>query len=170
MSLLDVLTDEPPTAAQGSPQAHDSLTLPQIERYIALARESFGSVPVVAIDYLGYLRDATSGSQYDKVSRIAREVKALAKRTGSRIVLACQTSPAGEAGAVPVQLHHLRDSGAIEESADIIIGLWGDVDDPARRHCAILKNRHGRQDVRFDLHNSNLSFTEIPVVEPRARF
>jgi len=148
----------------------DSLTLLQIEQYLTLAREGFGAVPVVAIDYLGYLRDAASGSQYEKVSRIAREVKALAKRSESRIILGCQTSRAGEAGAVPVQLHHLRDSGAIEESADIIVGLWSDSDDPARRHCSILKNRHGRQDIRFDLANSNLNFTEIPVMEGREKF
>jgi replicative DNA helicase len=67
-------------------------------------------------------------------------------------------------------LHHLRDSGAIEDSADIIVGLWSDADDPARRHCAILKNRHGRQDVRFDLNNSNLNFTEIPITESKAKF
>jgi replicative DNA helicase len=145
----------------------DSLTLTQIERYLTLAREGFGAIPVVAIDYLGYVRDTVSGSQYEKVSRIAREIKALAKRAEARLIMACQTSRAGEAGNIPVQLHHLRDSGAIEESADVIVGLWGDTDDPARRHCAILKNRHGWQDVRFDLSNSNLNFSEVPITESK---
>jgi replicative DNA helicase len=147
----------------------DSLTLQQVEQYLTISKEIFSEVPVVAIDYLGYLRDTANGSQYEKVSRVARDIKSFAKRTETRVILACQTSRAGEDGNMPVQLHHLRDSGAIEESADMILGIWGDTLDVNRRHCSLLKNRHGMQNVKFDLDSVNLDFKEIPVVESEVK-
>ena len=136
----------------------DSLTLEQVELYLSLARER-AEVDVMVIDYLGYLNDAAPGSNYDKVSRLARGVKALAKRAQVRIILLCQTSREGKDGTEPVMLHHLRDSGATEESSDYVLGLWH-ASEENRLHCEILKARHGRRGARFDFINQGLHLIE----------
>lgn len=136
----------------------DSLTIEQIERYYHIASEKI-KVQCVLIDYLGYMNDCQSGTNYEKVSRIAKGIKALAKRLNTRIILLCQTSRAGEDGTVPVQLHHLRDSGAIEESADYIMGIWH-AQDETRLHCELLKCRHGHKGEKWDYVNSGLNFIE----------
>jgi replicative DNA helicase len=137
----------------------DSLSLEKIEEYLILSRDKFGNVPVVCIDYLGYIIDRSGGSNYDKVSRIARGVKSLAKRQQVRIILLCQTSRAGQDGAEPVQLHHLRDSGAVEESADYIMGLWHS-SEANRLHAEILKARHAQRGQRLDFINQGLHLIE----------
>jgi replicative DNA helicase len=137
----------------------DSLSLEKIEEYLVLARDKFGNVPVVCIDYLGYINDSGGGSNYDKVSRIARGIKSLAKRQQVRAILLCQTSRAGQAGSEPVQLHHLRDSGAIEESADYIMGLWHS-SEQNRLHGEILKARHAQRGQRLDFINQGLFLVE----------
>jgi replicative DNA helicase len=148
----------------------DSQTVGQIEEHLLNARDKFGTVALVVLDYLGYLSDPGAGSTYERVSRIARAVKGLAKRQSIRVLLLCQTSREGGDGCEPVRLHHLRDSGAIEESADYVLGLWRDAEDPTRLHAEILKNRHGRQGGRLDFVNNGLHLVEADPTETRPRF
>jgi replicative DNA helicase len=137
----------------------DSLTLEQIELYLTIARES-RPIDLLTVDYLGYVRDCErSGSTYEHVSRVSKAAKALAKRQQVRIMLLCQTSREGRDGTEPVALHHLRDSGAIEESADYVLGLWHSTEEN-RIHCEILKNRTGARGTRFDLINQGLALSE----------
>ena len=143
----------------------DSLPVEKIEEHLILAREKVqgrGEIPVIVIDYMGYIRDTQNGNTYEKVSRVAREVKALAKRQQVRIVLLCQTSREGKDGTEPVQLWHLRDSGSIEESADYILGIWHSKSEESRLHCEILKARHSPRGGRFDFVNQGLYLKEEP--------
>ena len=136
------------------------LSIESIAEYILKARKKYGTVNTIAIDYLGYLSDETPGSSYEKVSRIAKGAKELAKETSVRVILLCQTSRAGEDGTKPVLLHHLRDSGAVEESADYILGMWNSASEPTRIHCEMLKNRWGQRGDKLDILNQNLSFVQ----------
>jgi replicative DNA helicase len=139
----------------------DSQTIEQVEEHLINARQKSGvDIPIVCVDYIGYLKDTQSGSNYEQVSRIAKAIKALAKRQNIRIILLCQTSREGEDGTIPVKLHHLRDSGAIEESADWILGLWHSSDEKGRIHCEMLKVRHGERGSKFDFVNSGLNLIE----------
>lgn len=56
----------------------------------------------------------------------------------------------GTDGTTPVSIHHFKDSGAIEESADIAIGVWKSPEQQDRLHCQILKNREGENGIRTD--------------------
>ena len=141
----------------------DSLPVEKIEEHLIIAREKVlerGEMSVVVIDYMGYIRDIKNGSTYERVSRIAREIKALAKRQQVRIVLLCQTSREGKDGTEPVQLWHLRDSGAIEESADYVLGIWHSKSEETRLHCEVLKARHSPRGARFDFINQGLHLVE----------
>lgn len=146
----------------------DGLTIEEIEQIIKTARRKTHNLNVVCIDYLGYLKSDINGSNYDKVSANARAIKGLAKRLGIKIILLVQTSRDGEDGTVPVKLHHLRDSGAIEESADIVVGLWGDKDQANRLHGEILKNRDGEKGGKFDCLRYNTYLEECDYTEQKS--
>lgn len=140
----------------------DGLIIEQVEKYIVIAREMRPSLSVIGIDYLGYLKDTRSGSTYEQVSRIAKEVKGLSKRQNIRIVVACQTSREGEDGTVPVRLNHMRDSGAIEESADYVLGMWKDATNDKKLHCKILKCRNAEDGLEFDFNKQGLFYMDVP--------
>jgi len=146
----------------------DGLTIDEIEQIIKTARRKTHNLNVVCIDYLGYLKSCINGSNYEKVSANARAIKGLAKRLGIKIILLVQTSRDGEDGTVPVKLHHLRDSGAIEESADIVVGLWGDKDQANRLHGELLKNRDGEKGGKFDCLRYNTYLEECDYTEQKS--
>jgi replicative DNA helicase len=146
----------------------DSLTIKQIEQYLLLARDKH-QIDLLVIDYIGYIKDPEKGTNYEKISRIAKDIKGLAKRQNIRIILLCQTSRAGGDGTEEVKLHHLRDSGAIEESADIILGLWH-AKEKDRLHSELLKCRHGERGKRIDFYNKGLNLVETKYQRDKKEF
>lgn len=109
-------------------------------------------VSVIFIDYLGYLH-GDGNSIYEQVSYLAREQKEVAKRLNCRIVSLHQTTKAGKPG-VAIDDSHARDSSAVRDSADVLIGAWrpeleeGLVDAKKKElegvwRSKILKNRYG---------------------------
>lgn len=85
---------------------------------------------VVIVDYLQLLTDETSSKQNFKnreqeVSKISRELKLLAMRLGITIIAVCQLSRAleGRADKRPI-LSDLRESGALEQNAGIVVFLY----------------------------------------------
>jgi len=144
----------------------DAMNIQEIELVIKKAIRQNGEIPIVLIDYLGYIRGKQNQKDYEKVSEIAREIKGLAKRLDIRIMLLAQTNrEGGEDGKSEIKLHHLRGSGVIEESADIIVGVWENSEDFTRLHGKILKNRNGEKDIRFDMKKAGLYFKEIEKIE-----
>lgn len=136
----------------------DSQSLDQIEKFIHTANKNY-YIPVIVIDYMGYI--SGKGSIYEKTSAIAKEVKGLAKRFNVRIILICQASRESGDGYLPVKLNHMRDSGAIEESADHILGMWHGVGEKNNRiHCEVLKVRNGKRHARFDFINNGFYLEE----------
>ena len=89
------------------------------------------------------------------VSRIARGTKDVAKTLNLPVVLVSQTSRKGGEGETEVSMDMGRGSGAIEEGADFVLGLWTveDEKDPSRYDliCRILKNRKGEKCSRWKL-------------------
>jgi replicative DNA helicase len=140
-----------------------SITMKTIEQAIQLARRKFGSVDIVAVDYLGYIKAVEGKTQTEKISALAKETKEIAKRLDIRFVMLSQTNrDGGEDGTKEISLHHFKDSGSIEESADIAIGIWQSKKDKNRIHGKILKNREGEKDVRFDLIRYTTHLKEAP--------
>jgi replicative DNA helicase len=121
------------------------------------------SVPlrVVLVDYAGLV--STQGKDaYERASRLALGLKALAKSERIAIVAAMQLSRAGGDGSEPVSRSMLRDSGVLEESVDALLGIWRPGKaaglDPAETanlenvlRCSVLKNRRGRDGATVDL-------------------
>ena len=143
------------------------ITLAEIERrvlgYVAL--QQIKPVHLVVIDYLGYLGGGSKNAGLvERTSELARGVKQLAKNLGAIVLLIAQTSRKAGDGSEEVTVTDARDSGAIEDSADFLIGCWRpelkagiSTDDFADVHgqlwFRILKARRGLQDrfcVRFE--------------------
>lgn len=111
---------------------------------------------LVVIDYLQLMQSSGSGRSYSGESRtqvvsdMSRMLKVMAKELNVPVVCLSQLSRANESrqDKRPL-LSDLRESGAIEQDADIVIGLYRDgyynreCENPNAAEAIILKNRHG---------------------------
>ena len=135
------------------------LTIGQIEAYaMKLKERNNGKLGPVMIDYLGLIGDAQG---YDGISMVAREIKNMAKRLNTRVILLAQLSRKAGDGTIPVRLDHLRDSGSIEESTDVILGIWRSSGDQTRLHTEYIKNRDGILGVKSDLIQHGLNYENV---------
>ncbi|HUQ41592.1 MAG TPA: replicative DNA helicase [Candidatus Limnocylindrales bacterium] len=104
---------------------------------------------VIIIDYIQLMR--TGGDEENRVQEIAaitRNLKSLARELNVVIIGLSQLSrAAGDSGLEP-KLSTLRESGGIEQDADIVLMLWRDKDEtvpgaPRLIHGSVAKNRNG---------------------------
>jgi len=124
------------------------VSLADIPAYVRLIEaEKNIKVGVVGIDYLGLL-EGPGHNAYEVMTKLAKGMKSTAKLLGVPVLVVCQTSRKGGTGQQEISMSMARDSGAVEESADFILGLWqNDLSDAIVEHleliCKILKNRKG---------------------------
>jgi len=79
-------------------------------------------VKIIFVDYLGLIGHGDkSMKRYDQVSEISRSLKSLARELNIPIVVLCQLTRDAQ-WEVPT-LAHLRDSGSIEQDADLVLIL-----------------------------------------------
>ena len=107
---------------------------------------------MVVIDYLGLMQsDKHSDNRVQEVSEISRNLKILAKDLGIPIICCAQLNRGSESrNDKRPMLSDLRDSGAIEQDADIVMFLYRDEyyereakDGQTEAEVIIAKNRHG---------------------------
>lgn len=114
------------------------------------------NLDLVAIDYLQLMQSAGSGhawsneSRTQAVSDISRMLKIMAKELNVPVICLSQLSRANESRQDKrPMLSDLRESGAIEQDADVVIGLYRDgyynkeSENPNLAEAIILKNRKG---------------------------
>jgi len=111
---------------------------------------------LVVIDYLQLMQSAggslryASESRTQAVSDMSRMLKIMAKELNVPVLCLSQLSRANESRQEKrPMLSDLRESGAIEQDADIVIGLYRDgyynkeTETPNQAEAIVLKNRHG---------------------------
>lgn len=110
---------------------------------------------LVVIDYLQLMQSAggrgyANENRQQAVSDMSRMLKIMAKELNIPVICLSQLSRANESRADKrPMLSDLRESGAIEQDADIVIGLYRDgyydmeCENPNAAEAIILKNRHG---------------------------
>jgi len=83
-------------------------------------------VKLIVIDYLQLITTKSrSGNREQEISEISRKVKLLAKELNIPIIAISQLSRQVEQSDPKVPfLHHLRESGSIEQDADMVLMLW----------------------------------------------
>lgn len=114
-----------------------------------------GKCGVVFVDYLGLLRFEGTQPLYQQISQATKTFKRLAKDCHCPVVLLCQMNRNNVKEKRPPQLQDLRDSGSIEQDADIVLMLerkeGRDLD------LWLRKNRHGYGgDVCLELTHDNM--------------
>ena len=114
------------------------------------------NLDLILIDYLQLMQSAGSGHSWSNESRtqavsdISRMMKIMAKELNIPLMCLSQLSRANEArqDKRPL-LSDLRESGAIEQDADVVIGLYRDgyynkeSENPNLAEAIVLKNRKG---------------------------
>lgn len=118
-------------------------------------------IQLVIIDYLQLMHGPTDkgGNREQEISKISRELKALAKELDIPIIALSQLSRAVESRNTKIpMLSDLRESGAIEQDADMVMFIYrpeyhgiekdemGETFD-GETHINIAKHRNGRLDM-----------------------
>lgn len=93
---------------------------------------------VIFVDYIGLVK-APGKSLYEQVTRISNDLHVMAQQSKIAVVALSQLSRL-ESGKEPV-LSDLRESGAIEQDADVVIMLH--TKDETTRKVSVLKNKEG---------------------------
>ena len=103
---------------------------------------------LVVVDYL-QLMQVKAESREQQIATLSRDLKQLARRVGVPVLVLSQLNRAIEARSCKrPQLSDLRESGAIEQDADIVLLLWreayyDDEADPSVAELVIAKQRNG---------------------------
>jgi replicative DNA helicase len=108
------------------------------------------ALSLIVIDHLGLIDLPGKGSPVSETGQVTKQLKALAKELGIPVILLVQLNRGVEqrADKKPV-LSDLRESGRIEEDADLVLMLYRDdyynANSPAKGYAELLirKNRDG---------------------------
>ncbi len=132
----------------------DSATLTPAQISFRARQTSVKSKNPIGLVVIDYLQIVSAGRKYDsrerEISSISREMKQLAKALNVPVVLLSQLNRELEkrADKRPI-LADLRESGAIEQDADLVIGLYQPFpytnkdEDRGKAEAIILKQRNG---------------------------
>ncbi|QFS52879.1 replicative DNA helicase [Nostoc sphaeroides] len=122
----------------------------QIRSKLRKAIAQHGQVKLVVIDYLQLMVDSSSNRLTQMIGHVTRELKLLARECNVPIMLLSQLNRGVEdRNDKRPMLSDLRDSGRIEEDADIVLAVYRDEyynsESPDRgiAEVSILKNRQG---------------------------
>lgn len=103
------------------------------------------TVSGVVVDYLQLMSSSSKSERYAQVTEFSRQMKIIAKDFNVPVVVLSQLNRASEARADGVpKISDLRESGAIEQDADVVMLLRREGDEPEERLIIdVAKNRHG---------------------------
>ncbi len=110
------------------------------------------ALALVIVDYLQLMSgDSRAENRQQEVSNISRAMKQLARELDVPVIAVSQLnrSPEARADREP-QLADLRESGAIEQDADMVVFIYEDPSDPSSKGVVklkIAKNRNGPTDT-----------------------
>ena len=115
------------------------ITTNHIQALTAKNRKS-GKCDMVIIDYLGLITPSNSKQvREQQIAEMSRQLKVMALAENIPVIVLSQLNR--EAVNDQPQLHHLRESGAIEQDADVVIFPWRKDD---VYNLIVAKNRRGK--------------------------
>lgn len=144
-------------------------TLPQITSLARRWKARHG-VSLLVIDYLQLVRgDPKHRSRYESVTEISNGLKRLARDLDVVVLCLSQLNRVAADDEQP-RLHHLRDSGSIEQDADAV-GLLHVTDyDGCRRNVSLLleKQRNGPLgEAKLTMHGPTMRFEAVSPIDHR---
>ena len=136
-----------------------------------------GRYQVIIVDYMQLLK-APGASRYDRVTEISMGLHALARKHNVLVIALAQLSrpdkPSKDAKPVPPSMSSFRESGQIEQDADLALLLYLDNpnDSKSQRILKIAKNRKAQRGPKLtlDFHGEIQRFSEAyPAYEYKPR-
>lgn len=118
---------------------------------------------LACIDYLGLIETDKKLTAYQSAGLITKRMKQLAKQCRIPILLLCQLNRRTEAEDRSPELYDLRDSGSIEQDADIVLMLERESHDLSDHNVNlwVRKNRQGRAGEVMVKLKANSTFTDF---------
>lgn len=143
---------------------------PEMERIINQAELKMGCRPaLVAVDYM-QLMQGVGGSRYERASYVAEQMKIIAKATNTIVVEASQVArPVDRTDKIrEMTLHDGKDSGSLESSAGLVLGMWREGEREEILKIKVLKNSHGLTGkvITCNYHGETMRITEQAVIDP----
>ena len=127
-----------------------------------------GLCDIAYVDYLGLINTADKKIPlYQQIAEITGTLKVTAKRLRIPIVLLCQLNRDAAGADCDPDLNHLRDSGSIEQDADLVLMLRREKEREDVLQILVRKNRHGRANLRIRLatNRTRTNYHEIELLE-----
>lgn len=123
------------------------ITVPQMKAKLRRLK----NLGLVVVDYLQLMNsNRRIDNRVNEISEITRQLKLMAKELNVPVITLSQLSRAVESRTDKrPMLSDLRESGSIEQDADIVMFLYRDAyynkdtQDPTLAECIVAKNRHG---------------------------
>ncbi len=128
-------------------------------------------VELLVVDYLGLMRtDAKARSRYEMITEISGSLKATARDLGIVVLALAQLNREAACEGAEPRLHHLRDSGSIEQDADAVVLLHTtSIEGRLRRVTALLEKQRngplGEAHLTFD--TLTMKFESVSPIDPK---
>ncbi len=120
------------------------ITVLEMERIVNKAELKMGSRPLlVMVDYVQLVR-GLGKSKYEQMTSAMCDLKSMAKNTGTIVVVTSQVARGVGKESAEIGLESGKDSGQVETSSGLHIGVWRDKQDDKCLWMSVNKNTRGR--------------------------
>jgi hypothetical protein len=136
------------------------MDLDRMEEIVSRAELKIGARPrLILVDYIGLMGCQSGGKRYERMSTLAEGLKVLARSTETVVIMASQVRRDPE--RQEIDLHDSKDSGSIENSAQLVMGAWKP--NPDTMTIRILKQTKmaGQHDIQCRFDGDRQRVTEI---------
>lgn len=149
----------------------------EMEKIILQTELKTGVRPkIVLVDY-HQLVTGQGKTRYERASDVAEQLKIVAKSTGTIVVASSQVGRKDDKAGPEVFLNDAKDSGSVENSSGLVIGIWRTRENPKVMKMKILKNTKGKSgdiiECDFDgaslvisPHKEQIDGADVPQTEP----
>lgn len=133
-----------------------------------------GKLSGIVVDYVQLMSTKSKSSRQEQVADFSRQLKLLGKEYQVPVIALSQLNreSEGQMGRARPKMSQLRESGAIEQDADVIILLHREADEDGHLSDTeilmdVTKNRHGRTGFKtFAWNGSRSRITDYAVYTP----
>jgi replicative DNA helicase len=107
------------------------VTIEEIKATAKQIRKKFGRIAVIAVDYLQIMRipQKKGETRSQAIGTVTGEAKRIAMELDCCFIMLSQMTRDSEKFAARPMLSHLKESGSIEQDADVVEFLWHDPND-----------------------------------------
>lgn len=125
--------------------------------------QSEHGIKFIVVDYLQLMHGTTRDNRVQEVSEISQGLKNLARELKIPVLAAAQLSRAMEARGGKPRLSDLRESGSIEQDADVVVFLHRETEETRENViCSVAKHRNGPVgDINMYFNGKQVSFFDV---------